>query len=174
MLKTVTLATITAELEAVRPAAAKKPRKGKTSAYTGVSRITKSVGDERTSQYRGVSLRRSTGKWQARIRDEAGKQLYVGSFQHEEQAARARDRAAIILRGRKAVTNFNLGEYGELLRASPEERRAMAERLASGAALSRGRYSTATGRRKAGSNRKASKPDLGAPHASGVQAQGQG
>ena len=51
----------------------------------------------------------------------------------------------------------------------------MAERLASGAALSRGRHSTAKGRWKAGSNRKASKPDLGAPHASGVgQAQGQG
>ena len=53
--------------------------------------------------------------------------------EHGEDVAEAYDRAAIILRGRCAVTNFDFSEYGELLaqveRASPEERQAMGLRV---------------------------------------------
>ena len=68
-----------------------------------------------SSQYRGVSLQRNTGKWEAYIRDENGKQLYLGLFEHEQQAARAYDRTAIKLHKENAVLNFPLPEYeGEL------------------------------------------------------------
>jgi len=130
------------------------------------------------NEFRGVRYQEKTGRWEARIQGKPlPRRAYLGSFETGEEAAEAYDRAAIILCGRDAITNFNLDEYGELLaqveRASPEERRAMVERVAqgdsTGAATSRKKSSAAKGRRKAGPRRKASNLDLGVPRAGGVQ-----
>merc|ERR1719181_2658517 len=135
------------------------------------------------NEFRGVTYQEKWDNWQEKIWGLLGckKQTHLGMLETGEEAAEAFDRAAIILRGRGAVTNFNLDEYCELLaqveRASPEERRAMQERLAqgdsSGATPSPKKSSAAKGRHmKPGPKpkRKASKPrNLGAPRAGGVQ-----
>ncbi|BDA43997.1 probable AP2-like ethylene-responsive transcription factor CRL5 [Coccomyxa sp. Obi] len=58
-----------------------------------------------TSVYRGVSLNKASGKFEARIREQ-GKNHYLGSFSDEAEAARAFDIAALAMRGRTAVCNF--------------------------------------------------------------------
>ncbi len=55
--------------------------------------------------YRGVSLNKASGKFEARIREQ-GKNHYLGSFSDEAEAARAFDAAVIAMRGRTAVRNF--------------------------------------------------------------------
>eukprot|EP00262_Sarcandra_glabra_P010924 TRINITY_DN2658_c1_g1_i2.p1 TRINITY_DN2658_c1_g1~~TRINITY_DN2658_c1_g1_i2.p1 ORF type:complete len:170 (-),score=27.06 TRINITY_DN2658_c1_g1_i2:266-775(-) len=66
-----------------------------------------------TSIYRGVTRHRREGsKWQARIGRLTGtKELHLGSFDTEEEAAIAYDLAAVELRGLKAVTNFDISNY---------------------------------------------------------------
>lgn len=70
-----------------------------------------------TSQYRGVSLLKQTGKWHGQI-NVGGKQLHLGFFNTEELAARAYDRAAIhkaSVEGGVIVTNLDISEYkGEI------------------------------------------------------------
>ncbi|KAL8525543.1 hypothetical protein ACS0TY_014964 [Phlomoides rotata] len=69
----------------------------------------------RSSQYRGVTFYRRTGRWESHIWD-CGKQVYLGGFDTALVAARAYDRAAIQFRGVEADINFNLSDYEEDLK----------------------------------------------------------
>ncbi|WVZ79277.1 hypothetical protein U9M48_026878 [Paspalum notatum var. saurae] len=66
----------------------------------------------RSSQYRGVTFYRRTGRWESHIWD-CGKQVYLGGFDTAQAAARAYDQAAIKFRGVSADINFTLSDYND-------------------------------------------------------------
>ncbi|XP_057731504.1 ethylene-responsive transcription factor WRI1-like [Arachis stenosperma] len=64
------------------------------------------------SKYRGVARHHHNGRWEARIgRVNGNKYLYLGTYNTQEEAAAAYDRAAIEYRGINAVTNFDISNY---------------------------------------------------------------
>ena len=63
------------------------------------------IGKKLSSRYRGVCWNKKNRRWQAAI-NSSGKYLYLGSYVSEEEAARAFDRAAVRIRGKKARINF--------------------------------------------------------------------
>ncbi|KAL5223895.1 hypothetical protein ABZP36_010534 [Zizania latifolia] len=75
------------------------------------SRKTRRGPRSRSSQYRGVTFYRRTGRWESHIWD-CGKQVYLGGFNTAQAAARAYDQAAIKFRG-DADINFTLDDYQE-------------------------------------------------------------
>ncbi|XP_058771341.1 AP2-like ethylene-responsive transcription factor AIL7 [Vicia villosa] len=77
---------------------------------------------QRSSTYRGVSKHKLTGKFEANLWDHNGKlegsvkkgrQVYLGSYDGEENAARAYDLAALKYWGPTATTNFPVSDYAK-------------------------------------------------------------
>nr|XP_043616209.1 ethylene-responsive transcription factor ERF110-like [Erigeron canadensis] len=64
-------------------------------------------------KYKGVSLRPS-GKWGVEIMVQGKQRQWLGTFETEEEAARAYDIASIRYRGNKAKTNFPLESYRDI------------------------------------------------------------
>lgn len=73
-----------------------------------------------SSKYKGVHKRSDCNKWQARIRINNGKQISLGFFDKEEDAAKAYDVKAIELFGEYAKTNFACSNVGSIPTSPPK------------------------------------------------------
>lgn len=86
-------------------------------AYQAIKEGDCSVSDLRLpkphySRFRGVTRRKESGKWVAQLR--LGKRnVYLGVFDNEVDAARAYDAGVLRLIGSHAVTNTSLGLFGK-------------------------------------------------------------
>lgn len=64
-----------------------------------------------SSRFRGVSWNSNCSKWRAQVW-KGSEVHHLGYFEHEEDAARAYDEAALRIRGPDAPINFSRSEYG--------------------------------------------------------------
>jgi hypothetical protein len=107
------------------PPKKKAPKRGKSKLKPASKQNTKrkaiDPGEEaqgsaqNSKAFRGVSRHRLTQRWEASLWLN-GKQLYLGGFDAQEEAARAYDLAAIACKGLdKATTNFDANNYRDQL-----------------------------------------------------------
>ncbi|KAL0054979.1 hypothetical protein WJX82_005407 [Trebouxia sp. C0006] len=120
---------------------ARRPVTGSRASTRRRRRVRTSTGDATcSSQFRGVSKHRLTQRWEASLWLE-GRQLYLGGFQTELDAARAYDIAALSCKGPHVLTNYPEESYAQELQetagCSTDEMIAYVRRKS--AAFSRGR-----------------------------------
>ncbi|XP_019415291.1 PREDICTED: AP2-like ethylene-responsive transcription factor ANT isoform X2 [Lupinus angustifolius] len=98
----------------------KKRGSGKLGQKQPVHRKSIDTFGQRTSQYRGVTRHRWTGRYEAHLWDNSckkegqtrkGRQVYLGGYDMEEKAARAYDLAALKYWGPSTHINFPLENY---------------------------------------------------------------
>ncbi|CAL5219375.1 g1195 [Coccomyxa viridis] len=70
---------------------------------------------DRSSQYRGVTKHRRSGRWEAHLWvKDFGRQVYLGGYEREDHAAEAYDVAALKCKGPRVKTNFPMSKYADL------------------------------------------------------------
>lgn len=67
-------------------------------------------GTGQSSAYRGVTFNKKSKKWQS-VLNKSGCHVHLGTFNTEEEAAVAFDKAALMTRGDRARINFGLETY---------------------------------------------------------------
>ncbi|GMH07851.1 hypothetical protein Nepgr_009691 [Nepenthes gracilis] len=107
----------------------------------------------RSSSYRGVTRHRWTGRFEAHLWDKSswnsiqnkkGRQVYLGAYDNEEDAARAYDLAALKYWGPDSTLNFPVRNYTkeleEMQNASKEEYLALLRRRSNGFSRGASKY----------------------------------